>query len=264
MEIADQPASSSMAPRARSSQDENTRARWKKRERTPGWCATHWRLASIFLRLCSRNDFASPSASHPCAHAFQVYPTINPFLSSSFRRCSIPCFRLVTTFHFLVPRYHATFYHSSSSRNVLSLFTRFRPRFYLLPKRSFQANLYFYESIKSLCSFNRVNLLFLSPIFVFVRNFDGTSSFSDLKEPRFTFSTRYDSSLLSFRIFHRRPFSLSAKYLPLETQIDQKLPLSLFTLAFHPSFPHLRLIVLSRFLSFVSLAKRHPLSVRTM
>lgn len=27
------------------------------------WCATHWRPASIFLRLCSRNDFASPSAN---------------------------------------------------------------------------------------------------------------------------------------------------------------------------------------------------------
>lgn len=78
-EIAAQPASSSMAPRARSSQHENTRARWKKRERTPSWCATHWRLASIFLRLCSRNDFASPSASHPCAHAFQSTPPSTPF-----------------------------------------------------------------------------------------------------------------------------------------------------------------------------------------
>lgn len=146
MEIAAQPASSSMAPRARSSQDENTRARWKKRERTPSWCATHWRLASIFLRLCSRNDFASPSASHPCAHAFQSTPPSTPF---SLRRCSIPCLRRVTTFHFLVPRYLTTFYYSSSSRDVLSLFTRFRPRFYLLSKRSFQANLYFYESIKA-------------------------------------------------------------------------------------------------------------------
>lgn len=40
----------------------------------------------------------------PLCARFPVYPTINPFLSSSFRRCSIPRFRLVTTFHFLVPR----------------------------------------------------------------------------------------------------------------------------------------------------------------
>lgn len=62
----------------------------------------------------------------PLCARFPVYPTINPFLSSSFRRCSISCFRLVTTFHFHVPRCHTTFCYSSSSRNVPSLFTRSR------------------------------------------------------------------------------------------------------------------------------------------
>lgn len=204
----------------------------------------------------------------PLCARFPVYPTINPFLSSSFRRCSIPCFRLVTTFHFLVPRYLATFCYSSSSRNVPSLFTRFPPRFHLLSKQIIRSmRIYIFLSTsskklrtwteiclvprvyKTLWSFNRVNLLFLSPIFVIVRNFDGTSSSSDPKEPRFTFSTLYDSSPLSFRFFHRRrPFSLSAKYLPLETQIHRKLPLSSFLSSPTPFY----------------LAKRHPLSVRTI
>lgn len=169
----------------------------------------------------------------PLCARFPVYPTINPFLSSSmldslltscyhfpFPRSSLPHNLLLFVF---VAWRSVAFYALSTS--LLSSFQTFVPGKFILLR-----------VYKSLWSFNHVNLIFLSPIFLFVRNFDGTSSFSELKEPRFTFSTLYDSSLLSFRFFHRRPFSLSAKYLPLETQTDQKLPLSLFTLTFHPSF----------------------------
>ena len=56
------------------------------------WCATHWRPASIFLRLCSRNDFASPSANFlrapcnptaatPIQHSFHAFPSIPLFFN---------------------------------------------------------------------------------------------------------------------------------------------------------------------------------------
>lgn len=55
------------------------------------WCATHWRPASIFLRLCSRNDFASPFcarlATPPPQPLYSFHAFFHSFYSIVFQHC---------------------------------------------------------------------------------------------------------------------------------------------------------------------------------
>lgn len=118
------------------------------------------------------------------------------FVVSSMFDSSLP-----SCYHFPFPRssrYHATFYYSSSSRNVPSLFTRSRPRFYLPSERSFHANLYIFINALGQTERGRRFVSFLESIEAYGRfNRVDPLSFS-LADIRLFHSIR-------FRFFHRPP-----------------------------------------------------------
>lgn len=85
------------------------------------WCATHWRPASIFLRLCTRNDFASPSATLLRALSNPTATTPSLFITPSSIPSSI--LLLFPTIVCYYARYYSAPYYDSF--NLLPIFINF-------------------------------------------------------------------------------------------------------------------------------------------
>lgn len=82
------------------------------------WCATHWRPASIFLRLCTRNDFASPSVT--LLRALSNPTATTPITPSSIPSSILLLFPTIVCYY---ARYYSAPYYDSF--NLLPIFINF-------------------------------------------------------------------------------------------------------------------------------------------
>lgn len=69
------------------------------------WCATHWRPASIFLRLCSRNDFASPFCARLATPPPQPLYSFHAFFHSFYSIVFQHCYLVITPYDCLLLRW---------------------------------------------------------------------------------------------------------------------------------------------------------------